>query len=64
MWVRNSIFFLFSSSQLFTEPARELLDLVMDGPESDSVWVAYQIEPENDSMDEEEIEARLMEADI
>jgi hypothetical protein len=36
----------------------------MDGPESDSVWVAYQMEPENDSMDEEEIEARLMEANI
>ncbi|EKM81043.1 hypothetical protein AGABI1DRAFT_127085 [Agaricus bisporus var. burnettii JB137-S8] len=47
------------------EPARELLDLVMDGPESDSVWIAYQMEPENDSdEDEEEIEARLMEAEI
>lgn len=37
----------------------------MDGPESDSVWIAYQMEPENDSdEDEEEIEARLMEAEI
>lgn len=49
----------------FTEPARELLDLVVDGPEGDSIWAAYQMEPENESeTDEEEREARLMDAGV
>ncbi|KAF9451946.1 hypothetical protein P691DRAFT_722962 [Macrolepiota fuliginosa MF-IS2] len=47
------------------EPARELLDLVVDGPEGDSIWAAYQMEPENESeTDEEEREARRIENDI
>lgn len=41
--------------------ARELLDLVVDGPEGDSVWAAYQTEPDQDSLtDEDEMEARLI----
>lgn len=53
---------LFSSPSYPIEPARELLDLVVDGPEGDSVWAAYQMEPENESeTDEEEREARRME---
>jgi len=42
--------------------ARELLDLVVDGPESDSIWSLYQENPGKgeSEMDEGEIEARLM----
>lgn len=41
--------------------ARELLDLVVDGPEGDSVWAAYQAEADQDSLtDEDEMEARLI----
>ncbi len=42
--------------------ARELLDLVVDGPESDSIWSLYQENSGKDEseMDEGEIEARLM----
>ncbi|KAK2463205.1 hypothetical protein APHAL10511_004860 [Amanita phalloides] len=45
-----------------SDMARELLDLVVDGPESDSIWSLYQEDPDkNESeMDEGEIEARLM----
>ena len=37
--------------------ARELLDLVVDGPEADSIWQAYQFEPDkNTETDMEEME--------
>ncbi|KAJ3570275.1 hypothetical protein NP233_g4514 [Leucocoprinus birnbaumii] len=51
--------------EFLAEFARDLLDLAVDGPESDSVWAAYQMEPDNDSeTDDEEREARLMETDM
>jgi hypothetical protein len=37
-----------------------LLDLVVDGPEADSIWQAYQFETENDTEDDEEMEAKLL----
>lgn len=41
--------------------AREILDLVVDGPECDNIWQAYHIEPDNASQtDEEEMEANLL----
>jgi hypothetical protein len=41
--------------------ARDILELVVDGPEGDSVWAAFQTEPDEEStIDEEEMEARLM----
>jgi len=50
-----------SELDLSTETAREILELVIDGPEGDSVWVAFQFEPDEDSaIDEEEMEARLI----
>ncbi len=33
------------------ETARDLLDLVMDGPEQDSVWAAYQEDLEEERVD-------------
>lgn len=43
--------------------ARDLLDLVVEGPESDSVYAAYQSDVEDGSVtDDEEMEARLLEA--
>jgi len=37
------------------------LDLVVDGPEADSIWQAYQFETENDTEDDvEEMEAKLL----
>lgn len=36
------------------ETARDLLDLVMDGPEQDSVWAAYQEDLEEERMDTDE----------
>lgn len=43
------------------EMARDLLDLVVDGPEGDSVWAAYQVDPDYDSdTDEEDMEANLL----
>jgi len=45
--------------------ARDILELVVDGPEGDSVWAAFQAEPDEEStMDEGEIEARFMGVDI
>ena len=51
-----------ASVQWALDIARDLLDLVVDGPESDSIWSLYQENPDqNESeMDEGEIEARLM----
>jgi hypothetical protein len=43
--------------------ARGLLDLVVEGPESDSVYAAYQSDTDNGSVtDDEEMEARLLDA--
>jgi len=39
--------------------------LVVDGPEGDSVWAAFQTEPDEEStMDEEEMEAQLAGVDL
>ncbi|KAI5123947.1 hypothetical protein M0805_006361 [Coniferiporia weirii] len=44
-----------------TEPARDLMDLVIEGPESDSVWAAYQdTGSESITEDDDEMEARLL----
>jgi hypothetical protein len=43
--------------------ARNLLDLVVEGPEGDSVYAAYQSELDEGSItDDEEMEARLLDA--
>lgn len=43
--------------------ARNLLDLVVEGPEGDSVYAAYQSDPDEGSItDDEEIEARLLDS--
>ncbi|KAF8967852.1 hypothetical protein BDZ97DRAFT_1916437 [Flammula alnicola] len=50
--------------EYLAEIAREILEVVVDGPEGDSVWAAFQTEPDGEStMDEEEMEARLMGVD-
>jgi hypothetical protein len=36
------------------------LDLVVDGPEADGIWQAYQFETENHEEDVEEMEAKLL----
>ncbi|EJD02972.1 uncharacterized protein FOMMEDRAFT_168072 [Fomitiporia mediterranea MF3/22] len=46
-----------------TEPARDLMELIIEGPESDSVWVAYQdAEDESVTENDDEAEAQLLEA--
>lgn len=41
--------------------SRDILELVVDGPEGDSIWAAFQVEPEPESaVDDEELEARRM----
>lgn len=47
-------------SETFAEIAREILEVVVDGPEGDSVWAAFQNEPDEDKIDEEDMEAQLM----
>ena len=43
------------------EIARDILELVIDGPEGDSIWAAFQSEQDEDStVDVEELEARFM----
>jgi hypothetical protein len=43
--------------------ASDLLDLVVEGPESDSVYAAYQSDADDASVtDDEEMEARLLDA--
>ena len=37
--------------------ARDLLDQVVEGPEGDFVWAAYQDNVEQESIDDEEMEA-------
>ncbi|KAF7376232.1 hypothetical protein MSAN_00038400 [Mycena sanguinolenta] len=50
--------------ETMAEMAQDLLDLVVDGPEADSIWTAYQVDPGdpgNDSdTDEEDMEAKLL----
>ncbi|KAL5528440.1 hypothetical protein ACEPAF_7576 [Sanghuangporus sanghuang] len=47
-----------------TEPARDLMDLIVEGPESDSVWVAYQdSEGETVVENDDEIGARFIDID-
>ncbi|TFK53914.1 hypothetical protein OE88DRAFT_1654294 [Heliocybe sulcata] len=45
-----------------TEMARDLLDLVVEGPELDKIFVAYQ--DEDSEVDDEELEARNLEANL
>jgi hypothetical protein len=46
---------------LILEIARDILELVIDGPEGDSVWAAFQSEQDEDgTIDEEELEAHLI----
>lgn len=41
--------------------AQDLLDLVVDGPEGDSIWAAYQVDTgSNSDTDEEDMEAKLL----
>lgn len=52
------------ANMLFAEPARDLMELIIEGPESDSVWVAYQdTEGESVSDDDDEIQAHLLDAE-
>ncbi|KAF8210378.1 hypothetical protein K438DRAFT_153730 [Mycena galopus ATCC 62051] len=48
--------------EAMSELAQDLLDLVVDGPEADSIWTAYQVEPGDpgDDTDEEDMEAKLL----
>ncbi|KAK7005601.1 hypothetical protein R3P38DRAFT_2556549 [Favolaschia claudopus] len=50
--------------EALSEMAQDLLDLVVDGPEADSIWAAYQLEPgdviEDSDTDEEDMEAKLV----
>ncbi|KAF5354663.1 hypothetical protein D9756_005378 [Leucocoprinus leucothites] len=51
--------------ECLVDTARDLLDLAVDGPEGDSVWEAYQMEPDSESeTDDEEREARLMDSNM
>ncbi|KAJ6587023.1 hypothetical protein DFH09DRAFT_1142331 [Mycena vulgaris] len=44
-----------------SEMAQDLLDLVVDGPEGDSIWAAYTVDTGNNSdTDEEDMEAKLL----
>ncbi|KAJ6625537.1 hypothetical protein B0H10DRAFT_616824 [Mycena sp. CBHHK59/15] len=44
-----------------SEMAQDLLELVVDGPEGDSIWAAYQADHGNDSdTDEEDMETKLL----
>ncbi|KAF9481529.1 hypothetical protein BDN70DRAFT_522704 [Pholiota conissans] len=50
--------------EFLAEISREILEVVVDGPEGDSVWAAFQVEPdEENAIDEEEMEAQLMGGD-
>jgi hypothetical protein len=41
--------------------AQDLLELVVDGPEGDSIWAAYTVDTGNNSeTDEEDMEAKLL----
>lgn len=43
----------------FIEISRDILEVMIDGPEGESVWTAFQLEP-NDAMDEEQMEESLI----
>ncbi|KAJ7217952.1 hypothetical protein GGX14DRAFT_598835 [Mycena pura] len=43
-----------------SDMAQDLLDLVIDGPEGDSIWAAYQADSGDPDTDEEDMEAKLM----
>ncbi|KAJ2928313.1 hypothetical protein H1R20_g8785, partial [Candolleomyces eurysporus] len=44
--------------------ARDILELVVDGPEGDEIWQAYQDDLEDEKLlDEEEMEAQMVDAD-
>lgn len=58
--MRDRCFTSSASVQWALDIARDLLDIVVDGPESDSIWSLYQENPDQNEMDEGEIEARLM----
>ncbi|KAJ7901938.1 hypothetical protein B0H14DRAFT_1261278 [Mycena olivaceomarginata] len=49
--------------EAMSEMAQDLLDLVVDGPEADSIWTAYQVDPgdagDDGDTDEEDMEAKL-----
>lgn len=51
--------------ETLSEMSRDILELVVDGPEGDSIWAAFQVEPEPGSaVDDEELEARrIMDGD-
>jgi len=50
--------------ETMSEMAQDLLDLVVDGPEADSIWTAYQVDPgdpgDDSDTDEEDMEAKLL----
>ncbi|KAJ6594001.1 hypothetical protein B0H19DRAFT_45348 [Mycena capillaripes] len=47
--------------EAMSEMAQDLLDFVVDGPEGESIWTAYQVDPgENSDTDEEDMEAKLL----
>ncbi|KII92061.1 hypothetical protein PLICRDRAFT_103681 [Plicaturopsis crispa FD-325 SS-3] len=51
-----------SELEQMTDMARQLLELVVDGPEYDGVWATFQDDPDQDSAtDDEEMEARRLE---
>lgn len=55
----------FHNKNPFPDIAREILELVIDGPETDSVWAAFQPEQDEESViDEGEMEAQLMGVEI
>lgn len=59
-----AIYIYVISTSFSLEPARDLMDLIVEGPEGDSVWVAYQ-DGESDSVteDDDEMEAQLLDDD-
>jgi hypothetical protein len=63
-------FFTFSGAYLLTEilfvidMARDIFELVAEGPDADDIWQAYQDDPEDEKLlDEEEMEAQMVDAD-
>lgn len=46
---------------VFQELSRNLLSLVIDGPEADSVWATYQDDPEEIALIEKEMDEAEME---
>jgi len=45
----------------FLDVARDIVEVVVDGPEGDSIWAAFQQESfEDNAIEEDEMEARLL----